>query len=83
VKPYFRSETSKTARDVDPDELEAPSPTLEVSQESIKPVEPTTKRGRGRPRKHPVTENPMTENHLTSADAPIKQLLSADILVLV
>jgi hypothetical protein len=32
---------------------------------------------------NPVTENPVTENHLTSADAPIKQLLSADILVLV
>ena len=31
VKPYFRSETSKTARDVDPDELKAPLPTLEVS----------------------------------------------------
>jgi hypothetical protein len=30
-----------------------------------------------------VTENPVTENHLTSADAPVKQLLSADILVLV
>ena len=44
------------------------------------PAEP--KRGRGRPRKHPVT-NPVTENHLTSADAPAKQLLSADISVLV
>ena len=83
MKPYFQSETSETACDVDLDELEAPSPTLEVSQESIKPVEPTTKRGRGRPRKHPVTENPVTENHLTSADAPVKQLLSADISVLV
>ena len=31
VKPYFRSETSETARDVDPVELEAPSPTPEVS----------------------------------------------------
>jgi hypothetical protein len=85
VKPYFRSETSETARDVDPDELEAPSPTPEVSQEFIEPAEP--KRGRGRPRKHPVTdpvtENPVTENHLTSADTPVKQLLSADISVLV
>ena len=85
MKPYFRSETSETVRDVDLDELETPSPTLEVSQESIKPAEP--KRGRGRPRKHPVTdpvtENPVTENHLTSADAPVKQLLSADISVLV
>ena len=89
MKPYFRSETSETARDVDLDELEAPSPTPEVSQESIEPVEltepvePTIKRGRGRPRKHPVTENPVTENHLTSADTPVKQLLSADISVLV
>jgi len=69
VKPYFRSETSETARDVDPDELETPSLTLEVSQESIKPAEP--KRGRGRPRKHPVTD-PVTENHLTSVDTPVK-----------
>jgi len=30
VKPYFRSETSKTARDVDLNELEALSPTSEV-----------------------------------------------------
>ena len=85
MKPYFRSETSETVRDVDPDELETPSLTLEVSQESIKPAEP--KRGRGRPRKHPVTdpvtENPVTENHLTSIDTPVKQLLSADISVLV
>ena len=87
MKPYFRSETSETVRNVDPDELEAPSPTPEVSQESIEPVEPTVKRGRGRPRKHPVTdpvtENPMTENHLTSADTPVKQLPSADISVLI
>jgi hypothetical protein len=83
MKPYFRSKTSKTACNVNPDELETPSPTLEVSQESIKPVKPTTKRGRGRPQKHPVTKNPVTENHLTSADAPIKQLLSANILVLI
>jgi hypothetical protein len=85
VKPYFWSETSKTARDVDLDELEAPSPTPEVSQEFIKPAKP--KRGRGRPRKHPVTDpvtkNPVTKNHLTSVDIPVKQLLSADILVLV
>ena len=31
VKPYFRSETSETARDVDPDELEIPLSTLKVS----------------------------------------------------
>ena len=69
MKPYFRSETSETARDVDLDELETPSPTLEVSQESIKPAKP--KRGRGRPRKHPVTDL-VTENHLTSVDIPVK-----------
>jgi hypothetical protein len=31
VKPYFRSETSKTTCDVDLDELKALLPTLEVS----------------------------------------------------
>ena len=30
-----------------------------------------------------MTENPVTENHLTSTDTPVKQLLSADISVLV
>ena len=38
VKPYFRSETSETARDVDPDKLKALLLTLEVSQEFIKPT---------------------------------------------
>jgi len=87
MKLYFRSETSETARDVDLNELKAPSLIPEVSQESIKPVELTVKRGRGRPRKHlvtdPVTENPMTENHLTSVNIPVKQLLSTDISVLI
>jgi hypothetical protein len=81
IKPYFRSETSKTAYNIHLDKLEAPSPILEVSQESIKPTKP--KHGQGRPRKHPMTKNPVTKNHLTSIDTPIKQLLSADILVLV
>jgi hypothetical protein len=31
----------------------------------------------------PVTENPVTENHLTSIDTPIKELPPADILVLI
>jgi hypothetical protein len=31
MKPYFWFKTSETARDVDLDELEAPSLTLEVS----------------------------------------------------
>ena len=87
MKLYFRSETSETARDVDLDELKAPSLTPEVSQESIEPVKPTAKRGRRRPRKHSVTdlvtENPVTENHLTSVNIPVKQLLSTDISVLI
>ena len=74
VKLYFQSKTSETVRNVDLDELKTLSLTLEVSQESIKPAEP--KRGRGRPRKHPVTdlvtENPVTENHLTSVNILIK-----------
>ena len=85
IKPYFQSKTSKTTSNIDLNKLEASLPTLEVSQEFIKPAKP--KRGRGRPQKHPmtdpVTKNPVTENHLTSANTPIKQLLSADILVLV
>src|SRR6266702_2436850 len=47
--------------------LEAPLPTLEVPQKPTKPAEPTVKRGQGRPRKHPITKNPETKNHLTSA----------------
>jgi hypothetical protein len=81
IKPYFWSKTSKTAYNINLDELEAPLLTLKVFQESIKPAKP--KHSRGQPRKHPITENPMTENHLTSIDALIKQLLSADILVLI
>ena len=70
MKPYFRSETLKTVYNVDLNELEALSPTSEVPQESIEPAE--LKRGRGRPRKHSVTENLMTENHLTSVNIPVK-----------
>jgi hypothetical protein len=72
VKPYFRSETT---RDDKLDELEAPQEPTEPA-ESIVPL--LAKRGRGRPRKHPVTEN-----RLTSADAPVKQPPPADISVLV
>ena len=80
IKPYFQFKTSETARDVDLNELKAPLLTLEDCQEFIKPVE--LKRGRGRPRKHPVT-HPVTENHLTSADILVKQPLSTDISVLI
>ena len=85
IKPYFQFKTSETARDVDLNELKALSLTPEVFQESIEPAK--LKRGRGRPRKHPVTdpvtENPVTENHLVSVDISVKQLLSTDISVLV
>ena len=65
IKPYFQSKTFETAYNIDLDELEVSLPILKVSQESIKPAK--LKRGRGRPRKHPVTEN-----HLTSIDIPVK-----------
>ena len=45
IKPYFRFKTSKTACNINLDKLKAPLPTLEVSQESIKPTKPTAKRG--------------------------------------
>jgi hypothetical protein len=48
-----------------------------------KPTEPAVKHSRGRPRKHPVTKNPVMENYLTSAGVPVRQLPPADILVLV
>ena len=57
VKPYFRSETTCNN---EPDEPEDPTPATEVPQEPTEPAGPTTppvKRGRGRPRKHPATEN--------------------------
>ena len=56
----------------EPDELGAPLPTPEAPQEPTEPAKPAVKRGRGRPRKHPVTKNPATENHLTSAGISIR-----------
>jgi len=53
-------------------------PTLEVPQKPTKPTKPAVKRGQGRPRK-----NPVTENHLTSAGISAKQSPPADISVLV
>jgi hypothetical protein len=79
VKPYFRSEN---ASNNEPDELKAPLPTSELTLEPTEPAEPTipplVKRGRGRPRK-----NPVTESHLTSVDTPIKELPPMDISVLI
>ena len=84
VKPYFRPETTY---DVELDKLKVPLPTLEVPQ---KPTELAVKRGRGRPWKHPVTENTVTENYLISAGISAsstgisaRQSPYADILVLV
>ena len=77
---------------VKPDELEAttklnklgaPLPTPEAPQEPTKPAKPAIKRGRGRPQKHPIAKNPMTENHLTSAGISIRQSPPADISVLI
>jgi hypothetical protein len=65
-----------------PDGLETPPPTSELTLKPTKPAEltipPPAKRGRGRPRK-----NPVTKSHLTSADAPVKEPLPIDILVLI
>ena len=96
VKPYFRPENT---HDVEPDEPEAPAeldepeaplPTPEDSRKLTEPAEPAVKRGRGRPRKHPVTESTVTENHLTSVGISIssvgisaRQFPHADISVLV
>ena len=68
------------------DKLEAPLPTLEVPQKPTEPAEPAVKRGRGRPRKNPVTENHLTSVDTfidTSADISAKQSPHADISVLV
>jgi hypothetical protein len=84
VKPYF---WPKNTYNVEPDELEAPAeldeleaplPTLEVPQKPTKPTKPAIKRGQGRPRK-----NPITENYLTSAGISARQSPPIDILVLV
>ena len=48
------------------DKLEAPPSTLEVPKELTKPIKPTIKRSRGRPRKYPANENPIIENYITS-----------------
>ena len=79
IKPYFQSENANNNK---PDKLKAPLPTLELTLEFIKPTKPTIppliKRGRGRPKK-----NPVTKSHLISADIPIKELLPIDISVLI
>ena len=84
VKPYFWPENTYNVKldklevPAELDELEAPLPTLEVPQKPTKPTKPIIKRGRGRPRK-----NPITENYLTSAGISIRQSPPTDILVLV
>jgi hypothetical protein len=82
--PYTTSHSHPTqnTRNVEPNELEA-LPTLEVPQELTEPAEPAVKHGQRHPQKHPVTENPITENHLTSAGTSVRQSPPADISVLV
>jgi len=79
IKPYFRSENASNNK---PDELKAPLPTSELTLELIEPAEPiippSVKRGQGR-----LKKNPVTESHLTSADAPVKELPPIDISVLI
>jgi len=58
-------------------------PTIEVPRKPTKPTKPTIKRSWGRPRKHLITKNPITENHLTSAGISARQSPPIDILVLV
>jgi hypothetical protein len=71
VKPYLRSETTSNneANEV---------ATLETPTKPTKPTDPVIWRGRGRPRKHPVTED-----HLTPENASIKQPLPMDILIMI
>jgi hypothetical protein len=54
--------------------------TLETPAEPIKPTDPVIQRGRGRPRKHPVIKNPVT-NHLTPVN--ISTTISIDILIII
>jgi hypothetical protein len=79
IKPYF---WFKNASNNKPDKLKALLPTLKLTLEPIKPAEsiipPLIKRGRGRPRK-----NPITKSHLISADIFIKELPPIDISVLI
>jgi hypothetical protein len=69
VKPYLRSETTSNneANEV---------ATLETPTKPTKPTDPVIRRGRGRPRKHPVTENYLTPGNI-SATTP------ADILIII
>ena len=72
VKPYFWPEDTYNIKLGEPeanvklDELETPPSALEAPKELTKPIKPTIKRGRGRPRKYSVNKNPATENYITS-----------------
>jgi hypothetical protein len=82
IKPYFRPKTIHNNKLDKPDKPETPLLISELTIEPTKPTKPTIppliKHSQGRPQKHPVTEN-----HLTSIDTPVKQPPSTDILVLV
>ena len=58
-------------------------PTIEVPRKPTKPTKPTVKRGQGRPQKHPITKNTITEIYPTSAGISVKQSPPTDISVLV
>jgi hypothetical protein len=79
VKPYLRSESSGNDKT---DEVA----TLETPTEPNKPTDPVIRRGRGRPRKHPVTKDSVTD-YLTSVNistnTSITQLTPADILIII
>ena len=76
VKPYLRSESSGNDETDEVATLETPA----------EPTEPVIRRGRGRPRKHPVTKDPVTD-YLTSANisanASTTQLTPADISIMI
>ena len=74
---------TQNTHDVKPDKLEAPLPILEVPQKLTEPAEPAVKHGQRHPWKHPITENSVTENHLTPAGTSVRQSPPVDISVLV
>src|ERR1700721_3771528 len=73
IKPYLRSKSSSNNKTDKVATLETPA----------KPTKPVIWRSRGRLQKHPVTENPVTRDHLTSANASAKQPLPADISIMI
>jgi hypothetical protein len=69
VKPYLWSETTGNDKADEVAILESPA-------EPIEPTDPIMRRGRGRPRKHLVTED-----HLTLGNISI--IISTDILIMI